>query len=307
MNQINPNLKTLGQLISKVNFCDWFFNTNYLETQQTPVNAFAQNAQWSPSSMPGYLLNCPVIAQFWSNINQYTFNQNAWTVQLPNLLGMIYDLFKNAIPYDQTTFSTQIQPSWNTGSNSQNITINALDTMTQISAYLGLYINRIVEWCVLMWKYNTQLSTLYSGYTNSYAYNTMSGHASQGQQLNINSFDPVETSPTVTPTNLQVQEPSYTMGIGSNSMSNATAAQLNSNSVTITNGGANWNNNGAANVSNSSQAATNQAINLENMATIGQGDNMSLLRPLIKKISSLFWSLGNDYYPDNINWGFNIW
>lgn len=305
MNQINPNLKTLGQLISKENFCDWFFNTNYLATNQTPVNVYAQNNNWAPSSIPGFLMNCPVIAQFWCNINQYTFNQNAWTVQLPNLLGVIYDLFKNAIPYNQTTFSTQIQPSWSS-TGAQTLTIDALDVMTQISAYLGFYINRIVEWCVLMWKYNTQLTTLYSGYTNSYAYNTMSGHASQGQQLNINSFDPVATSPTVTPTNLQVQQPSYTMGIGNNSMSNSTAAVLNSNEITVNNG-ANWNNTGTANVSNSSQAATNNAINLENMASIGQGDNMTLLRPLIKKISSLFWSLGNDYYVDDINWGFNIW
>lgn len=306
MNQINPNLKTLGELISKQDFCDWFFNTNYNATNQTPINVYAQNAQWSPSDIPGYLMNCPVIAQFWSNINQYTFNQNAWTVQLPNLLGIIYDLFKNAIPYDQTTFSTQIQPSWQGNSNNETVTINALDVMTQISSYLGLYINRIVEWCVLMWKYNTQLTTLYSGYTNSYAYNTMSGNAGQSQQININSFNPVTSSPTVTPNNLQVQEPSFTMGIRSNSENNATYAQLNSNEVTINNG-ANWNNNGTANVSNSSQAATNNAINLENMASIGTGDNMSLLKPLIQKISSLFWSLSNDYYGNNDGWGINIW
>ena len=251
-------------------------------------------------------MNCPVIAQFWCNINQYTFNQNAWTVQIPNLLGIIYDLFKNTIPYNQTTFTTQIQPSWNNGSESQTLTINALDVMTQISSYLGLYINRIVEWCVLMWKYNTQLTTLYSGYTNSYAYNTMSGHAGQSQQVNINSFNPVTSSPTITPTNLQVQEPSFTMGIGSNSETDATYAQLNSNEFTVTNG-ANWNNNGTANVSNSSQASTNQAINLENMASIGTGDNMTLLKPLIQKISSLFWSLSNDYYGNDDGWGFNIW
>ena len=305
MNLINPNLKTLGQLISKQEFCDWFFNTNYLATNQTPINVYAQNAQWSPSNIPGYLLNCPVIAQFWSNINQYTFNQNAWTVQLPNLLGIIYDLFKNTIPYDQTTFTTEIQPSWSS-TGAQTMTINALNVMEQISSYIGLYINRIVEWCVLMWKYNTQLTTLYSGYTNSYAYNTMSGHAGQSQQVNINSFNPVTSSPTVTPNNLQVQEPSFTMGIGSNAESNATYAQLNSNEVTINNG-ANWNNNAAANVSNSSQASTNEAVNLENMATIGQGDNMTLLKPLIQKISSLFWSLSNDYYGNNDGWGFNIW
>lgn len=305
MNQINPNLKTLGQLISKQEFCDWFFNTNYLATQQTPINVFAQNSTWSPSNLPGYLLNCPVIAQFWSNINQYTFNQNAWTVQLPNLLGMIYDLFKNALPYDQTTFTTQIQPSFST-TGAQTLTINALNVMTQISAYVGIYINRIVEWCVLMWKYNTQLTTLYSGYTNSYAYNTLSGHAGQSQQVNINSFNPVTSNPTITPIALSAQNPSYTMGIGSNAESLATAAVLNSQQFTITDG-ANWNNNGTSNVSNSSQASTNQAVNLENMASIGQGDNMTLLKPLIQKISSLFWSLSNDYYGNNDGWGFNIW
>lgn len=305
MNQINPQLKTLGQLISKQEFCDWFFNTNYLATQQTPINVFTQNSTWSPSNIPGYLLNCPVIAQFWSNINQYTFNQNAWTVQLPNLLGIVYDLFKNALPYDQTTFTTQIQPSFSSN-GAQTLTINALNVMTQISAYFGIYINRIVEWCVLMWKYNTQLTTLYSGYTNSYAYNTLSGHAGQSQQVNINSFNPVTSNPTITPIALSAQNPSYTMGIGSNAESLATAAVLNSQQFTITDG-ANWNNNGTNNVSNSSQAATNQAVNLENMASIGQGDNMTLLKPLIQKISSLFWSLSNDYYGNNDGWGFNIW
>lgn len=305
MNLINPNLKTLGQLISKQDFCDWFFNTNYLATQQAPINVYAQNNNWSPSSIPGYLLNCPVIAQFWCNITQYTFNQNAWTVQLPNLLGIIYDLFKNTIPYDQTTFSTQIQPSFSS-TGAQTLTINALNVMEQISSYIGVYINRIVEWCVLMWKYNTQLTTLYSGYTNSYAYNTMSGHAGQSQQVNINSFNPVTSNPTITPIALSAQNPSYTMGIGSNAESLATAAELNSQQFTITNG-ANWNNNGTNNVSNSSQASTNQAVNLENMASIGQGDNMTLLKPLIQKISSLFWSLSNDYYGNNDGWGFNIW
>ena len=73
MNQINPNLKTLGQMISMNDFCDWFLNSNSnLLTGGNPINIFVQQ-NINISGTPSYYFNCPALVQYWSNLNQ--FNQ----------------------------------------------------------------------------------------------------------------------------------------------------------------------------------------------------------------------------------------
>lgn len=298
-------------MVSKCNFCDWFLNTNYIVTQQTPMNFLVQTQNWSTSQMPSWTLNCPSLMMLFG-ANGYYNNHNTWFVAIPNLLNMLYDLFENVIPYDQSTFSTQIQPSWNPNDN-QTITFDCPSCLKQIASYFGFYINRIIEWSIVFWKYNSQLNVMSSGYTNTYQYQSVAGSASASNHLNINSFNPVTENETVTmltpsltnPTTLNTMAPTSTTSMG-------TSAALGSNygsqplSTQITNG-ANWDNGASSSASNQANGATNYAVNLENFQTVGVGDGQTILRPLIKKISSLFWSLGNDEYPDNINWGFNIW
>ena len=295
MEQINPNLKTLGELISINDFCDWFVNTNSNITSN-PVNFLVENGV-NISSVPAFVFNCPALVQYFSNLNQYNNLNNNWVVLFPQLLGTLYQLFANAIPYDQTTSTYTIISTYNSGNS---ITITVPNVLKQISSYFGMYQNKILQYMVVMVKYLAQINTMNGGYTNTYSYSTSSGSASQNNNYDVNSFNPVETTATLNINPVNVTNGSY--GNGVNIPFSVTNGEP---SVTIN--GANYNNHAGATASNASQTATNNATNLQNFATVGSGDNLTILRPFIKKLSSLFWSLGNDYYPDDINLGFNIW
>lgn len=311
MYQINPNLKTLGQLISKCNFCDWFLNTSYTVTGQSPMNFLVQTQNWSPSTTPSWTLNCPSLMMLFG-ANGYYNNHTTWFVTIPNLLNMLYDLFENVIPYDQTTFSTEIQPSWNPN-GVQYVTFDCPSVLKEIASYFGLYINRIIEWSIIFWKYNSQLTVLQNGYTNTYMYQTVTGTTSASNHLDINSFNPVTSNETVTMINPNVTNPqTFNSGGNGATTSMGTSAAIGSNygsnptTTAITNG-ANWSNGASSSATNSANGSTNYAVNLENFQSVGIGDGQTLLRPFIKKVSSLFWSLSNDYYGNNDGWGFNIW
>lgn len=295
MNQINANLKTLGEMITINDFCDWFFNSNSNITSNI-INFLTQNGV-NISSVPAFVFNCPALVQYYSNLNQYNNLNSNWVVLFPQLLGTLYQLFANAIPYNQTTATYTIIPTFNqTGVT----TISVPTVLKEISAYLGLYQNKILQYMVLMAKYLAQINVMNGGYTNTYQYSTSSGSASQNNNYDVNSFNPVETTATLNINPINVTNGNYSNGV--NLPFSVTAGEP---AVTIT--GANYNNHAGASANNTSQTATNNATNLQNFAAVGSGDSLTILRPLIKKISSLFWSLGNDYYPDNTNWGFNIW
>lgn len=300
MNQINPNLKTLGQMISMNDFCDWFFNSNSnLLTGENPINIFVQQ-NIALNSIPVYYFNCPALVQYWSNLNQFNQLNNNWTYLFTNLLGSIYQLFENVIPYDQSTTTYTIQPVYQGSSDVQYVTTEIPNVLKQISSYFGMYQNRLLQYMVVMCKYLAQINVMNGGYTNTYAYNTKSGSASQANNYNINSFNPVATL-----TSLDINPITVNNGSYNNNIDNPFSIQSGSPSVTVT--GANYNNYSGASASNSNQFATNNATNLENFATVGSGDGLTILRPFIEKVSSLFWSLSNDYYGNNDGWGFNIW
>ena len=288
-------------MISLQDFCDWFLNSNsnVLTNGGNPINIFTQQ-NISTNSTPAYLFNCPVLVQYWSNINTWSNLNNEWSQLFPNFLGSLYQLFENVIPYDQTTSTYIIQPSYQATSSTQYVTVQVPNVLRQMSAYFGMYQNRLLEYMVIQLKYLAQINVMNGGYTNTYQYDTNSGSASQNNNYDVNSFNPVETTASLTINPIGVNNGSYNNGINNN-------FSINSGSPSVTINGATYNNHAGASASNSNQYATNNATNLQNFATVGTGDGMTILRPLIKKISSLFWSLGNDYYPDNINWGFNIW
>ena len=300
MNQINPNLKTLGQMISMNDFCDWFFNSNSnILTGGNPVNFFVQN-NINISQIPTYYYNCPALAQYWTNLNQFDNLNNNWTYLFPNLLGSLYQLFENVIPYDQSTTSFTIQPTYSGSSDEQYITIQVPNVLKQISSYFGMYQNRLLQYMVVMLKYLAQINVMNGGFTNTYQYNTYNGSTTQANNYNVNSFNPVADSTTLNINPINVTNANYNTGTFSPS-------SINSGEPTITITGANYNNYNGATASNSNQYATNNATNLENFATVGIGDGLTILRPFIEKVSSLFWSLSNDYYGNNDGWGFNIW
>ena len=297
MQQINPNLKTLGQLIPINNFCDWFMNSNsnLLTNGASPIN-FYVSQNLSLNGTPSYYYNCPAFSIYFSNLNLFNNLNNNWVALFPNLLGFIYQLFQNAIPYDQSTTTYTIVPSTST----TPITLEVPNVLVQIASYFGTYQNRILEYMVVQLKYMAQITVMNGGFTNTYQYNTYNGSTSQNNNYDVNSFNPVETTSSIEINPINVTNANYNTGIYS--PGSVTSGEPN---INIT--GATYNNHAGATASNSNQWATNNAVNLQNFATVGTGDGMTILRPVIKKISSLFWAFGNDYYPDNINWGFNIW
>ena len=300
MNQINSNLKTLGQMISMNDFCDWFFNSNSnILTGGNPINIFVQN-NINISSIPSYYFNCPALVQYWSNLNQFNQLNNNWSYLFTNLLGSIYQLFENVIPYDQSTTSFTIQPVYQGSSDVQYVTLEVPNVLKQISSYFGMYQNRLLQYMVVMLKYMAQINVMNGGFTNTYQYNTYNGATSQATNYNVNSFNPVADSTALNINPINVTNANYNTGIFSPS-------SITTGEPTITISGANYNNYNGATASISNQYATNNATNLENFATGGSGDGLTILRPFIEKVSSLFWSLSNDYYGNNDGWGFNIW
>lgn len=287
-------------MISMNDFCDWFFNTNSnLLSGGNPVNIFVQQ-NVSLNSIPSYYYNCPALVQYWSNLNQFNQLNNNWTYLFTNLLGSLYQLFEDVIPYDQSTTTYTIQPVYQGSSDVQYVTTEVPNVLKQISSYFGMYQNRLLQYMVVMLKYLAQINVMNGGYTNTYAYNTNSGSASQANNYNINSFNPVATA-----TSFDINPIGVTNGNYNNGVNNNFAVTSRMPSINVT--GANYNNYSGASASNSNQYATNNATNLENFATVGSEDGLTILRPFIEKVSSLFWSLSNDYYGNNDGWGFNIW
>ena len=122
-----------------------------------------------------------------------------------------------------------------------------------------------------MLKYIAQINVMNGGYTNTYEYNTNSGSASQANNYNINSFNPVTTS-----ANIDINPIGVTNGNYNNGINNNFAVTSGEPSITVT--GANYNNYAGANATNSNQYSTNNATNLENFATVGSGDGITILR-----------------------------
>ena len=284
MNQINSNLKTLAELC-------FTGNANWIQG----VYNYNEFLAYNTNNGTGQSVIYP--SQFLTNLIQNYNSQIANTAY--NVYCQIIYLFAHAIPYDQTTQNYTFTIPSSDGSTSSTQTFIIPDVFYQIDAYMTFYQNRILQYITQTTKYINQIKAMNSGYTNTYAYNTKQGTAGQNNAYDVTSFNPVETD-----TSIGINPVNVTTGNYSASANNAYSVN---SGQSVTMNGATYNNHASANASNSSQYATNNALNLQNYASVGQSDGMTILRPLIKKISSLFWSLGNDYYPDNINWGFNIW
>lgn len=284
MNQINNNLKTLAELCTGS-------TTNWLQG----VYNYKGFLNFNTNNSTGQNVIYP--SQFLTNLLQ-TYNSQIANAAYGVYCQIIY-LFAHAIPYDQTTQTYTFTQPGTDGITSNNSIFIIPDIFYQIDAYMTLYQNRILQYITQTTKYISQIKAMNSGYTNTYAYNTKQGTAGQNNAYDVTSFNPVETD-----TSISINPVNVTTGNYSASANNAYSVNA---GQSVTMNGATYNNHASANASNSSQYATNNALNLQNYASVGQSDGMTILRPLIKKISSLFWSLGNDYYPDNINWGFNIW
>ena len=113
------------------------------------------------------------------------------------------------------------------------------------------------------------------------------------QKYYKDSFNPVATA-----SNIDVEKiPVSTQKQGGLSNINNTATSS-----------ATWNTNSNGESSNTEQQEQVQEVDLTQLRELGSESMIKYLKPLFKKIGTLFWVLGNDYWNDDTaDLGFNIW
>ena len=328
--QINPNAQTLGQMVSKANFVYWFMslNNDTISTQalgDTPSD-YSFYGNGTIANNGGLYANFPALCDITNytiplidntNPQATSFNVNT---QMVNLLGTIYDLFKNAIPYDQTTTSQQLitfAPRLAGNSYTANFTTaNIPNVLNEISAYMGLYVNHIIQYVIMGYKYFVEGNILSAGLTNQRSENENEGNAGQNSGYSGNTFNPVNTSftPTVAPMpiNTSLNTPNKSVnqlpqGNASKLSSDTPASNPQGISFTSLNNLANANVRSNGFTNNKTLNRTYSYLNINELSNIANSQTLTVLKPLIYKISTLFWTLGNDYYSDEETWGFNIW
>ena len=279
--KINPNLKTLQQLITKQQFLDYFFsfsNGNYLSNELSPstLNPSIQDLLYANSSVPGLL---------------YTLNQNTFGggIYLSNLINFIYDIFFDAIPYNQSVLQTNLYNLQNKEYQANLPTI----LLNNISGYIGLYFNEIKAWIYNIRRFTLATATVNNNATRTVNKTQNTDNINQSQTINKDSFNPVATS-----SNIEVQKiPVNTQKQGG----------LNNINNTVTSS-ATWNTNTNGESSNTEQQEQIQEVDLTQLRELGSESMIKYLKPLFKKIGTLFWVLGNDYWNDDTaDLGFNIW
>ena len=339
-NKINPNTQTLGQLITKQDFINWFtsagewISQNFLNMTQNGekvigswagVNNISQ--QTNIAGIKGdfsmtALWNWPWAIEVMTQSQLGSIMSSAVLDTIPqiltDLLSGIYDLFQNAIPYNQ-----QITQKWcvinqitisgsyvSFGSISEQLTIP--NVLSEIVGYLQIYKNDIMQYIILSTKYTLQEGLMVSGFTQTENNNLNEGENFQNAGYSGNTFNPVSSTftPKVQPVNLNgaavgISTPSYTTNAGPNNKEVQLPQETQTFNKVNNLANANVHSSGNARSRQSSRAVGKLDLNALNM--LGTTQPLNTLRPLIYKIATLFWVLGNDYYSDEQTWGFNIW
>ena len=323
-NQMN-NLKNLWQICQEVVagnqpfpdnfFADWFCNYN-LNTGDSA--GFNINVTPIP---PGTVWNQPyssVVFQLFAlnDLAGQPFQPKQLAMLWQNFLGMIFHLFANSLPYAQQTggdvvgqvdLITVTGQQYIAGINS-NIPFYFLQS---VDAYLSMYLQDIFQYFLRITVNLRQWSMVQNSYTVKHtrsedvSENTGSNTTNQTSGVSQTSFNPVSNNaqsffiPTVNVGQTQIPSTSNNTIPSGQSVSSENTASYNTH-------GSGSNNNFLENQQrNVSENYTTQDLNA--YKNIGMSDVKQALKPLIYKLSTLFWTLGNDEFPDNSMWGFNIW
>ena len=274
-NQINPNLKTLSQLMSKSTFIDYFATVDDMGA----VNIF-------DNTNDGMSFINPI-----ANI-YYAMGANKQSMRtIVNLLSMLYDIFADAIPYNQNMSNVQLAILSNSGVTPTTMSI-PLNLLRNIKGYITAYMPSILSWSYGMYRMMIAQQKVLDGtrqVTKSQGISTVS----QNQNISKNSFNPVDNTTNITTNKITV-----------NKQSNG---GLQTEQFTA-NGSANWSTdtNGSSAEVNRNETITE--YDLTQLRELGSEKAIQYLMPLFRKIGTLFWCLGNDYWnEDNGTLGFHIW
>lgn len=275
------NSVSLNQLISKTDFINWFLsfeNNNIIYALTNNINFERLECVYASSSVPF------IVDMLWN-----TENSNYLNYLMPFLLAFIYDVFNDSIPYNQTLANSTIYTAGNVGIN-QQVPLNLL---VNISGYISSYMNEIINWFLTIKKNYLALNIINSQATRKVTETENTDNLNQSQQLNKDSFNPVENSANVAINPIPVK-----------TLSNGGMCNNNYQDVTS----ATWNTSTTGNTANTNRSKTETELDLTQLRTIGNEQILSNLKPLFKKIGTLFWILGNDNWQDSTaDLGFNIW
>lgn len=286
MNKISPNLLPLSSLITKEQFINFFITcgtgpntTNiFWEITANSNNIDLPNIFYSGSSLPSmmYLLSL-------------NFNPSQIGFSITFLLGAIYDIFCDAIPYNQTCSEYQLVDVM----NNPSIATIPVPLLQNISGFISVYLPDIK-----MWFYNINRLSLSSDTTANNATKTVNVNRnidsiSQNQEVNKDSFNPVTENVNISINSVPVKT-QLNGGLSNNNYSDTTSA--------------NWNTSTSGNSSNSTLQTNKKEVALTELRDLGSERLSTYLKGMFKKIGTLFWVLGNDYWHDeSADLGFNIW
>lgn len=279
--KISNNSVKLNQLINKTDFINWFLTIEGNNIIYTIINQLSFDyleGIYNSSSVPF------IVVILSSN------EANPFLIYLiPFLLGFIYDVFNDAIPYNQELANTIIYSANSEGTNKQV----PLNLLVNISGYISTYMNEIINWFLTIKKNYLAINMISQQATRKVTETENTDNLNQSQQLNKDSFNPVENSANVSINPIPVK-PLNSGGLGNNNYQDITSAT--------------WNTTTTGDTANTNRSKTETELDLTQLRTIGNEQILSNLKPLFKKIGTLFWILGNDNWHDSTaDLGFNIW
>ena len=147
------------------------------------------------------------------------------------------------------------------------------------------------QWYFVSNKYLRASNIVNAGNTRAVQRSNNIDTTNQNESVSKQSFNPVDknTNITISPVKVNTQENG---GLGNNTYQDVTSA--------------NWNTNSSGTSGNTSIAEQISEQDITQLRELGTENILKFLKPLIYKIGTLFWMLGNDNI-EGASWGINVW
>lgn len=266
-------------LMTKQEFMDWCF---------TNAN---QNILYELSSSSVYTLPLSIYGNNSGIVNlidyfYQTLTNNNGVTLLTRLLGLIYDLYADSIPYNQEVDTVNLVSITNEKYSGSVLT----NLCRAISAYISIFSPDILQWYFVSNKYMRASAIVNAGNTRVENRKNNIDNLSQNENFTKTSFNPVDENAiiSVNPVKVATQENG---GLGNNNYQDVTSAT--------------W---GTTSQGTSGNTSINENIteqDITQLRDLGTETMLKFLKPLIYKIGTLFWILG-DNIPDNTK-DINVW
>lgn len=288
MKPISNTALPLNNIMSRNEFMDWFFNLN--GTQNILYELSNQTSNGFTIPLGVYSSNASILNLINQVMIMLPAATNTGVILLTQFFSMIYDIFSESIPYNQTTITVNQVSITN-----ETYQATVLDyLMSNIAGYINVYLPNIMSWFYnvnRMMYANSQL--INNKGTRNVSKTQGIDNVSQNQNISKTSFDPVDIKSTITTNKIKVN----TQANGGLQTEQFTA-----------DGSANWSTdtNGSSSSINRDETITEN--DLTQLRDLGSEKAIQYLVPLFKKIGTLFWQLGNDQWNENYEiLGVKIW